>query len=90
MKKVKLPKEYATVLLQIKLRGGEEDFIGLAESLRINPARLRHIIQNLQHKGLILVSRSTYSDAWIGLSGKGQRLLNGMNGMWPQAASGMA
>jgi len=88
MKKVKLPKEYATVLLQIKMRGGE-DFIGLAETLRINPARLRHIIQNLQHKGLILVSRSTYSDAWIGLSSKGQRLLNGMGGMFPQAASGM-
>lgn len=87
MKKVKLPKEYATVLLQIKLRGGE-DFVGLAESLRISQPRLRHIIQNLQHKGLILVSRSLYSDAWIALSSKGQRMLNGMGGMWPQAMPG--
>lgn len=74
MKKVKLPADYAIVLRLIKMRG-KENFTSLAETVRFDSARLAHIIQNLQHKGLILASRSVvYGDVWIRLSTKGQRL----------------
>lgn len=86
MKKIELPEDYAIVLQQVK-EMGEEDFTSLAESLRISRPRLLHIVKNLQHKGLILVSRSTYSDAWIRLSTKGQRL---MDFMWPEAGPSFA
>jgi DNA-binding MarR family transcriptional regulator len=81
MKKLELPEDYAIVLQQVK-EMGEEDFISLAESLRISRPRLMHIVKNLQHKGLILVSRNTYSEAWIRLSVRGQRL---MDFMWPES-----
>ncbi len=81
VKKVELPEDYAIVLLQVK-EMGEEDVTMLAESLRFSRPRLLHIVQSLQHKGLILVRYSSYSDAWIRLTSKGQRLLRGM---WPEA-----
>lgn len=74
MKKIKLPEDYAAVLLLIK-QAGQAELSNLAESLRFDRARLLHIIQSLQHKGLILVRRSRYSDAWISLSSKGWRAL---------------
>lgn len=81
MKKVELPAEYAMVLQQVK-EMGQEDLTNLAETLRISRPRLMHIVRNLQHKGLILVNKNTYSDAWIELSTKGQRL---MDFMWPES-----
>jgi DNA-binding MarR family transcriptional regulator len=83
MKKIELPEDYAIVLQQVK-EMGEEDLVSLAESLRISRPRLMHIVKNLQHKGLILVRTSSYSEAWIRLSAKGQRL---MNFMWPEAGA---
>ncbi len=80
MKHIELPEDYAIVLQQVQ-EMGEEDFVSLAESLRFSRARLMHILQSLQHKGLILVNRSTYSEAWIRLSTKGQRLLRAL---WPE------
>jgi len=77
MKKSKLPEDYAIVLQLLKLRG-QESFASLAETLRFDRPRLRHIIQNLQHKGLIRAGRSLYGDAWISLSGKGQRLIRSL------------
>lgn len=75
MKKyIELPADYTLVLRHIQANE-QEEFITLAESLRFNQSRLAHIIQSLQHKGLVLVSRSTYTDAWISLSKKGNRLL---------------
>lgn len=73
MRKIELPDDYTIVLRLIKMRG-KENFTSLAETVRFDRARLAHIIQNLQHKGLILPSRSVYGDAWIRLSTKGQRL----------------
>jgi DNA-binding MarR family transcriptional regulator len=77
MKKIELPEDYAIVLRLIRTRG-RENFTSLAETLRFDPARLAHIIQNLQHKGLILAGRSVYGDAWIRLTTKGNRLMRSM------------
>ncbi|HSX35327.1 MAG TPA: hypothetical protein VLH84_00145 [Patescibacteria group bacterium] len=81
MKHIELPEDYAIVLQQVH-EAGEEDFTMLAESLRFSRQRLAHIIESLQRKGLILVRRSTYSEAWIRLSGKGQRVIRSL---WPEA-----
>ena len=72
MKKIKLPEDYAAVLLLIR-RAGQTELTNLAESMRFDRARLTHIIKNLQHKGLILVRRSGYG-AWVSLSSKGSRI----------------
>ncbi len=82
MKHLKLPEDYRLVLKQISDMG-EEDFAALAESVRLSRARLAHIVQSLQHKGLLLVSRSGYGDAWIRLSSKGRRI---SQFMWPEAS----
>lgn len=80
MKRMTLPNEYAIVLQQVH-DNHEEDFEYLAESLRFNPARLAHIIQDLHHKGLIISRRSSYG-LWIRLSAKGKKV---MRTMWPEA-----
>ena len=77
MKKRELPEDYAIVLRLLMIRG-RENFTSMAETLRFDRARLAHIIQNLQHKGLILAGRSVYNDAWIRLTHKGQRLMRGI------------
>jgi hypothetical protein len=73
MKKIELPKDYAQVLLRIRL-AGEADLLNLAESIRVDRGRLMHIIENLQHKGLVVLQRTRYSDVWVRLSSKGRRL----------------
>lgn len=82
MKKLKLPEEYAAVL-KLVWRTGQEDFMQLAESLRMSQARLIHVVQSLKHKGLISINRSTYSEGWIKLSAKGRRLVRFT---WPDVA----
>ncbi len=78
MKKIQLPEDYAVVLRLITVRG-RENFTSLAETLRFDHARLAHIIQNLQHKGLILSGRSVYGDAWIRLTTKGNHVMHSMS-----------
>lgn len=75
MKRIELPQEYALVLWRLRA-SGEEDFLNLAESVRMDRRRLTHILENLQHKGLIALGRgrSRYNDAWIRLTSKGRRL----------------
>ena len=73
MKKIKLPEEYAVVLLLLR-RAGQTELSNIVESLRCDRARLLHIIKSLQHKGLILVRRSGYNE-WISLSSKGWRTM---------------
>ena len=74
MKKITLPEDYAVVLRLIK-QAGQEEMTNLAESLAFDRARLMHIIQNLRHKGLILVRKSGYNTSWIRLSSKGWRAI---------------
>lgn len=48
-----LSEDYALVLQQVEEQG-EEDIIGLAETLDLDRRRLRHIIAGLHNKGLLL------------------------------------
>jgi DNA-binding MarR family transcriptional regulator len=79
---IDLPADYALVLQQIK-ENGQENFVQLLEALSISRPRLDHIIQSLRQKGLISISRTAYSDAWISLSGKGKKLVSYI---WPETA----
>lgn len=81
MQHIELPTDYALVLQQVG-DSGEEDLANLAETLRFDRPRLAHIIQSLQHKGLIQVSQAAGRDAWIRLSTKGRRV---MSSLWPEA-----
>lgn len=83
MKRIQLPQDQALVLQQIN-EFGEEDFTGLAETLRIGRTKLAEIIQILHHKRLILVRRSSYAEVWVRLSTKGKDL---MGKMWPESAA---
>jgi DNA-binding MarR family transcriptional regulator len=79
MQKIQLPEDYALVLQQVE-ENGSEDFSMLAESLRIDRPRLRHILRALQHKGLI-VMHAAGEDLRIRLSTKGRQLTAYI---WPQ------
>ena len=79
---IDLPTDYALVLQQIR-ENGQEDFVHLIEALNLSRPRLAHIIQSLRQKGLISISRTAYSDAWISLSGKGKKLVAYI---WPETA----
>ena len=81
MKKIALPNDYALVVQQVH-DNGEEDFAGLADSLRLTPGRLAHVLQGLAHKRLI-VSRHAGYGIWVRLSARGKRL---MHTMWPESA----
>jgi predicted transcriptional regulator len=67
MKKIEINEDSALVLQQIE-ESGEEDFDNLNESLRFGRPYLAHVLQNLQHKGLI-----TIRGHWIRLSAKGKK-----------------
>jgi predicted transcriptional regulator len=67
MKKLELNEDSALVLQQIE-EFGEEDFDYLNESLRFGRPYLAHILQSLQHKGLIKIKGH-----WITLSSKGRK-----------------
>jgi len=82
MKRVHIPQDQAIVLQQIN-ELGEEDFTGLANSLRLGRAKLAEIIQILHHKRLILVRRSAYAEVWVRLSTKGRDF---MNSAWPESS----
>lgn len=81
MKAFHLPNEYILVLQQV-YENGEEDFAGLADSLRLTPGRLAHVLQGLAQKRLI-VSRNAGYGIWVRLSARGKRLIHTM---WPEAS----
>ncbi len=78
MHTITLPFDYALVLRYVNQQG-EEDFSTLAESLSFDRHRLAHIVQALQGKRLIKVTRTAH-DALISVSTRGQRLLASI---WP-------
>jgi DNA-binding MarR family transcriptional regulator len=86
MQHIELPEDYSLVLQEV-CENGEQDFTELAESLNFEQGRLRHIIQSLQHKGLISLSGAGFNGRgmWIRLSAKGRKL---MSVLWPE--SGMS
>jgi predicted transcriptional regulator len=67
MRRIDLDEDSALVLQQIE-EMGEEDFDNLNESLRFGRPYLAHILQSLQHKGLIKIKGH-----WISLSAKGKK-----------------
>jgi predicted transcriptional regulator len=67
MKKIDLNEDSALVLQQIE-EIGEDDFENLNESLRFGRGYLAHILQCLQHKGLVKIRGD-----WISLSSKGRK-----------------
>jgi hypothetical protein len=73
-----LHKDYLLVLKQIS-QDGEEDLINLEETLRFDQGKLKHIIQALQHKGLVKVKSISNYDIWLTLSTKGRRLMECMS-----------
>lgn len=73
MRNLEIPTEYALVLQQVEAEG-EEDFTNLAETLNLDRRRLTHIIQALQHKGLVRINWRQ-SEGWISLSTRGRRLV---------------
>lgn len=84
MQHLELPQDYSLVLQEVSDHGAEE--IGeLAESLSLEQRRLNHILQALQHKGLIILNYTYGRGVWIRLSAKGQKF---MRTLWPE--SGMA
>jgi DNA-binding MarR family transcriptional regulator len=84
MQHIELPEDYSLVLQEVGDHG-EEEVTMLAETLNFERGRLLHIIQALQHKGLISLSRSSGRGAWVRLSAKGRKF---MQNLWPE--SGMA
>ena len=81
MRTIELPQDHALVLQHVH-DSGEEDFAGLADSLRLTPGRLAYIIQELARKKLI-VSRNAGWGIWIRLSARGKRVIRTL---WPEAA----
>jgi predicted transcriptional regulator len=75
MKSFELNEDQALVLQQIE-ENDKEDFNNLAESLHFGHGYLMHIIQNLKHKGLIVVHGS-----WLSLSTKGKKITKLV---WPE------
>ncbi len=85
MKVLSLHKDYLLVLQQIS-EDGEDDLVSLEETLRFDRKQLKHIIQALQHKGLIKVKAVSKVDIWLTLSSKGRRF---MEYMWPESQTTM-
>jgi DNA-binding MarR family transcriptional regulator len=75
-----LPGDYALVLQQVH-ESGEEDFSGLAESLRLDRQRLTLVVHGLRQKGLIRI-KQTHHDAWISLTAQGRRIIARL---WPES-----
>lgn len=84
-KQVNLPEDYALVLQQINEDGGET-FNDLVETLHFERPRLAHIVQSLQHKGLIALKGSGDRGFWIQLSRKGEQF---MRHLWPESRPGL-
>lgn len=76
----RLPKDYTLVLQRLQADGTDE-FENLVETLRFERSRLAHIIQALNHKGLVLLKGDDERGFWLSLSSKGRRTLAYL---WPE------
>lgn len=81
MQHIELPEDYSLVLQEVG-EHGEEEITELAESLSLERGRLFHIVQALQHKGLISLSDASGHGIWIRLSAKGRKF---MENVWPES-----
>lgn len=76
-----LPQDYSVVLQEVG-EHGEEELVVLAETLSFEQSRLYHIVQSLQHKGLISLSRNAGHGVCIRLSAKGRKFVQTL---WPES-----
>ncbi len=76
-----LPTDYALVLQQINETGSDELDV-LSETLNLSRSRMLHIVTSLRQKGLVLIDKTTWGDAWVRLSAKGQKLVSQL---WPES-----
>ena len=74
-----LTTDEALVLQQIN-ECGEEDIIGLTQSLRMSRPKLMTQLTHLKNKGLIKI-KTTTGDWWISMSRRGQQMVRSM---WPE------
>lgn len=81
MQHIELPEDYSLVLQEVG-EHGEEELTELAESLNFERGRLQHILQALQHKGLVYFTRSGGRGVWVRLSAKGRKF---MEALWPES-----
>lgn len=81
MQHIELPEDYSLVLQEICEHGAEE-FDELAESLNLEQHRLQHIIQALQHKGLVIMNYTYGHGVWVRLSAKGRKFIQSL---WPES-----
>lgn len=79
MKKIELHEDHALVM-QVVSEIGEEDFEDLAETLKFDRPTLLNILQNLQHKGLVVLKNSSYG-IYVHLSSKGKKTIQLL---WPE------
>ena len=79
MKKIELHEDQALVM-QVVSEIGEEDFEDLVETLKFDRPTLLNILQNLQHKGLVILKSTSYG-IYIRLSSKGKKT---MQLLWPE------
>lgn len=84
MQHLALPEDYSLVLQEVGDHGAEE-MSELAEMLSLEERRLNHIIQALQHKGLVILNYTYGRGVWIRLSAKGRKFIGTL---WPE--SGMS
>ena len=78
-----LTTDEALVLQQIN-EHGEDDVIGLEQSLRMSRPKLMAQLTHLKNKGLITVKMTT-GEWWITVSRRGKQM---MRRLWPEAALG--
>lgn len=79
MKKIELQEDQALVI-QVVNQAGEDNVEELIETLSFDRSSLLNILQNLQHKGLIVFNRTSY-DLYVRLSSKGKKTVNLL---WPE------
>ena len=76
-----LPFDYALVLQQIN-EDGQDELAVLGETLNIRRSRMLHIVTSLRKKGLLLIEKNSWGDAWVRLSAKGKKIVGQL---WPDA-----
>jgi DNA-binding MarR family transcriptional regulator len=77
--KLTLSTDEALVLQHIS-ESGEDDIIGLAQSLQMSRQRVAALLTHLKNKGLVRI-KTTYGDWWVQTSRKGSALVQNM---WPE------
>ncbi len=79
---ITLSNDEAIILQQIS-ENGEDDVMGLAQSLRMSRQRVALLLTHLKRKGLISIQTS-YGNWWVKTSVRGTRLVHYL---WPETQS---